>query len=99
MLYNDEQRNFRRMMVDTDATIELSQNGQAMTLNAICRDLSATGMQLYVQEPIDPDTTVTVHIQSANGTVPPLKALTRVVRCTAEDDGQYCLGVEMLDVN
>ncbi|MEM0514328.1 MULTISPECIES: PilZ domain-containing protein [Pseudoalteromonas] len=99
MLYNDERRNFRRMTVDTEATIELSIDNQSILLAATCRDLSATGMNLYVEQAIDPGVTATVHIESSGGAIPPLKALTRVVRCSQDEDGQYCVGVEMLDIN
>ncbi|MFY8273268.1 PilZ domain-containing protein [Pseudoalteromonas sp. SSDWG2] len=99
MLYDDEQRSFRRMMVEANATLEIDTGSEVLKVDALCKDLSANGMQLYVEEAVDPGVCITVHIQSATGSVPPLKALTRVVRCSQEDDGQYCVGVEMVDVN
>ncbi|GAP76712.1 MULTISPECIES: PilZ domain-containing protein [Pseudoalteromonas] len=99
MLYDDDKRGFMRMMVNAQAKLEVSHNDKYLQLTATCRDLSATGMQLLVDEPIDPGATVKVDINSPDGSVPPLKALTQVVRCTQDDQGQYCIGVEMLDIN
>lgn len=99
MLYHQEQRNFRRMLVDAHATVEVNQGQEVFSRTAICHDLSASGMQLFLDTAVEPGATIKVRIQSASASVAPLNALTRVVRCTREDDGQYSVGVQMLEVS
>lgn len=99
MLYDDDKRAFLRMMINSEAHLKVIQHDKEFELTAICRDLSATGMLLEVNEPIEPDATVKVKLESANQAVPPLEALTRVVRCTQEGNDHYAVGIEMLDIN
>lgn len=89
-----EKRDFHRMQVDAEIQITGS-NGQ--TLTAICRDLSGTGMQLYVDRPFSEGDEIQTLMPSNNDQFPPFETVSEVVRCTPEGDG-YLLGTTIVTV-
>ena len=96
MLYEDKRR-FMRMMVNAEAKISILE--QQITLTGRCIDLSATGLSVAVEEPLEVETVVDVHINSTSASIPPLNAHTKIVRCTQDDEGQYILGLEIIQFN
>ncbi|RZQ52191.1 PilZ domain-containing protein [Pseudoalteromonas phenolica] len=96
MLYEDKRR-FMRMMVNAEAKISILE--QQITLTGRCIDLSATGLSVAVEEPLEVETVVDVHINSTSASIPPLNAHTKIVRCTQEEEGQYILGLEIIQFN
>jgi c-di-GMP-binding flagellar brake protein YcgR len=96
MLFEDKRR-FMRMMVNAEAKISILE--QQITLTGRCIDLSATGLSVAVEEPLEVETVVDVHINSTSASIPPLNAHTKIVRCTQEEEGQYILGLEIIQFN
>lgn len=94
--YNDN-RNFFRMMVNASMEIEITDADAGRKLEAVCRDLSATGMAAEIDEPIEMGSSVLVRVEGASPELPALKASCKVVRCTQEESGAYILGIEILE--
>ncbi|GAA3558534.1 cyclic di-GMP-binding protein PilZ [Marinobacter xestospongiae] len=89
-----EKRDFHRMQVNTEIQITDS-SGQTYT--AICRDLSGTGMQLYVEQPIAEGTEIQTLMPSTNEQFPPFETICKVLRSTPEGEG-FLLGITIVKV-
>jgi c-di-GMP-binding flagellar brake protein YcgR len=98
MLHEDK-RNFFRMLVNTDAHIQLLDSETGHEVNGTCRDLSATGMAVEVDEMVELNTILRVKIESSNNVVPPLDAVCKVVRVQAENDDNFLVGLEIVELN
>ncbi|QJR79473.1 PilZ domain-containing protein [Alteromonas pelagimontana] len=100
MLGYDDKRNFFRMMVNSPCQIEINDEESSRTLHSVCKDISATGMSLEVEEPsIELGTQVKVSIDSNSSQIPSLSALATVVRCEPESDSSCIIGVEISEMN
>ena len=65
----------------------------------MCKDISATGMSLEVDEPsIEVGTQVSVSIDSTSSQIPSLSAVAKVVRCVPESDSSCIVGVEISEM-
>ena len=51
MLGYDDKRNFFRMMVNSPCQLQITDDESSRTMQALCKDISATGMSLEVDEP------------------------------------------------
>ncbi|MEW9798668.1 PilZ domain-containing protein [Alteromonas sp. CYL-A6] len=99
MLGYDDKRNFFRMMVNSPCQIQVNDEESSRTLQAVCKDISATGMSLEVAEPsIEVGTEVTVAIDSNSSQIPSLSAVATVVRCMPETEGSCTIGVEISEM-
>lgn len=94
--YNDS-RNFFRMMVNSNMEIEVADADAGRKLDAICRDLSATGMAVESDEPIEVGTDIVCRLEGASSELTGLTASAKIVRCDQEESGSYILGVEILE--
>ncbi|MFT5164335.1 MAG: hypothetical protein ACI9FJ_002936 [Alteromonadaceae bacterium] len=99
MLNQDDKRSFFRMMVNADLELALDDSEAGTVIDAICRDVSSTGMSAEVQEPIEAGAMLKVKLASSNPSVPPLSANAKVIRCTQEFDDSYVLGLEFIELN
>lgn len=98
MIKYSDNRNFFRMMVNTNIEIEISDADAGRKLDAVCRDLSATGMAVDSDEPIEAGTSVVCRLEGASPELPALKATATVVRCSQQEDGgSYLLGIEIIE--
>lgn len=97
MIQYDDNRNFFRMMVNTDIELEITDADAGRKIIAVCRDLSATGMAIESDEHVEPGTNLICRVASSSPEIPALQATATVVRCTEEDSGAYILGVEILE--
>lgn len=97
MIRYSDNRNFFRMMVNTNIEITISDADAGRKLDAVCRDLSATGMAVESDEPIEVGTNVICQLEGASPELPALKASATVVRCSQEEGGCYLLGVEIIE--
>lgn len=77
--------------------IEIADADAGRKLEAICRDLSATGMAAETDEPIEVGSSLICRLQGASPELPGLKASAVVVRCTQENSGTYIIGIEILE--
>lgn len=86
MLTQNEQRDFIRMAVDAPVQVRVAQAAGVVTLAGRCRDLSATGLSLWLAEELAVGTTVQVHMESG-GPAAALNATCEVMRVQQHDDG------------
>ena len=99
MLGYDDKRNFFRMMVNSPCEVVINDDESSRTIQAICKDISATGMSLEVSEAsVELGTQVEVSIESTSSQIPSLSAKAKVVRCTSESDTICNLGVEITEL-
>lgn len=99
MLGYDDKRNFFRMMVNSPCEMVIDDDESSRTLQAICKDISATGMSLEVSEAsIELGTAVSVSIESTSSQIPSLSAKAKVVRCEPEGENNCIVGVEIIEM-
>ncbi len=99
MLGYDDKRNFFRMMVNSPCQLEINDEESSRTLQAVCKDISATGMSLEVAEPsVELGTIVNVSIDSTSSQIPSLSAIATVVRCVPESESSCLIGVEISEM-
>jgi c-di-GMP-binding flagellar brake protein YcgR len=99
MLGYDDKRNFFRMMVNSPCQMMINDEESSRSLEAVCKDISATGMSLEVAESsIEIGTMVKVTIDSTSSQIPSLSATAKVVRCLPESDSSCIVGVEILEM-
>lgn len=99
MINHDDKRSFLRMMVNADLELKMDDSQAGSSIDAVCRDLSSTGMSAEVADPIEVGETLRAKLASNNPSVPPLSASVRVTRCTQEFDDTYLLGLEFIELN
>lgn len=98
-MLNEDKRNFFRMLVNTEAQIMLLDSEAGRMIDGTCRDLSATGMAVEIDEPLEVNTELKVKIASSNNSVPTLDAIAKVVRCSEIEEDEYLLGLEVIELN
>ncbi|MGX5218872.1 PilZ domain-containing protein [Pseudomonas segetis] len=89
-----EKREYIRMQVETPATLHHA--GQAIP--ALCRDLSATGMQLEAACKLQVGDKVKISIESDHPQLKGLTAEAEVVRVNNHEDGKQIIGVNVLSM-
>ncbi|MCH8538825.1 MAG: PilZ domain-containing protein [Alkalimonas sp.] len=99
MLNQSDKRHFYRMMVNADVQLFINDPEAGRSVDGICRDLSASGMSVDVNEPLEMGTLIRVKLESANNSVPPLDATAKVMRCGQENNDCYQLGLAFIDMN
>ncbi|WP_111978495.1 PilZ domain-containing protein [Algibacillus agarilyticus] len=95
---HNDQRAFYRMMVSAECILTVLDAETPQKFNAICRDLSATGMAVELENPIDQGTVVQVNITSTNANIPSLNAKGKVLRSTQEGES-WTVGIEIVEMN
>jgi len=96
MLGYDDKRNFFRMMVNSPCVVQIDDAESSRTVQAVCRDISATGMSLELEESsIEMGTELTVQIESTSSQIPSLSASAKVVRCDPASENSCIVGVEI----
>lgn len=99
MLGYDDKRNFFRMMVNSVCELKIVDDESTRSLQAVCKDISATGMSFEIEESsIEMGTMVNVYIESTNTQIPSLTADTKVVRCESVDENSCIVGVEIIEM-
>lgn len=89
-----EKRDFYRMQVESEIQIT---DSQGRSFPAICKDLSGTGMLLYVSDALEEGAEIHTLMPSTNDQFPPFETVSTVVRCTPDGDG-YLLGTSITKV-
>jgi hypothetical protein len=64
-----------------------------------CRDLSATGIAIEMQHPLEINTAVRISVQSVNNAVQHLNATGKVVRVTEDSPNCYLIGVNITEID
>ncbi len=89
-----ERRAFQRMVINAPVTLYQHE----LVLEGICRDLSANGMCVEVNEHgFDPDQPVRVSLATSSNLLPPFEAQARIVRVLEEEQG-LLLALEFLSL-
>jgi len=99
MLNRSDNRHFYRMMVNADVKLMINDPEAARVIDGICRDLSASGMAVEVDEPLEMGTLIRVRLESPNASVAPLDATAKVMRCSQESEDVYNLGLAFIELN
>jgi len=99
MLTKGDNRHYFRMMVNAEVQLMINDPETGRTLDGICRDLSASGMSVDVDEPLEMGTLLHVRLDSANASIPPLDASAKVIRCSQESEEVYQLGLAFMALN
>mgnify|MGYP006158492017 FL=1 len=99
MLTKGDNRHYFRMMVNADVKLMINDPEAGRTIDGICRDLSATGMSVEVDEPLEMGLMLHVRLESTNTSLVPLDAHAKVVRCGAESEDVYLLGLLFIELN
>jgi c-di-GMP-binding flagellar brake protein YcgR len=99
MLTKSDNRHYFRMMVNASVQLMINHPEVGRVIEGICRDLSASGMSVDVDEPLEMGTLIKVKLESANASIPPLDATAKVMRCSQEQEDNYQLGLAFIDMN
>jgi hypothetical protein len=99
MLGYSDKRTFYRMMVNSPCELALLGDPAQRTMQAICKDISATGMSLEIDQPtIEIGTLLDVSIDSNSDQIPAIMAKAKVIRCTSEAESSCLLGVQISEM-
>lgn len=90
MVDSSDERDFRRMSVQCEATFR--RVGQQPTRRGAVDNLSAAGLLLICDEPLQPGDQIEVTIQAAGGRAAPYRAIVDVVRVDVGAGGTYRAG-------
>ncbi|OAN90332.1 pilus assembly protein PilZ [Marinobacter sp. EhC06] len=89
-----EKRDFHRMQVNSEIEITDSQGNR---FKGVCRDLSAAGMQLYVEREVAVGEELQTVLHPTSDQFPPLETVCEVIRSEPEGDG-FLLGTNISEV-
>lgn len=99
MLGYDDKRNFFRMMLNSPCELTMSDDESTRSMQAMCKDISATGMSFEVEEQsVEVGTQVQVSIESTSSQIPSLSAKAKVVRCDPATESSCIIGVEIIEM-
>jgi hypothetical protein len=96
MFEYSEKRDFLRMNVDCPGRYRAP--GADQVRPAVVRNLSATGVLLVTDEPVDTDAELALEITPGKTITPPLAAYVKVLRCDTGEDGRYALACSMVRI-
>ncbi len=96
--FNDK-RNFYRMMLNREVVVTVIDDEANSEISATCRDLSATGMALEMEQPLAVGTHVRVKVDSSGNQVQALDASGKVVRLGEESDKCYLVGISIEEID
>ncbi len=99
MLNYDDKRNFYRMLLNSEVVVTVIDDEANTQILATCRDLSATGMAIEMNSPLEMGTKVRMRIDSLNNNVQPFDASGKVVRVVEENPDLYIVGVTICDLD
>ncbi|GAA0819675.1 PilZ domain-containing protein [Colwellia asteriadis] len=96
--FNDK-RNFYRMMLNREVVVTVIDDEANANIAATCRDLSATGMALEMEQPIELGTHIRIKVDSSGEQIQALDARGKVVRLEEESDNCYLLGIAIEEID
>lgn len=99
MPHRNDNRHFYRMMINAAVKVFINDPETAREIDGICRDLSASGMAVEIDEPLEMGILVKVRLESPDASVAPLDAIAKVMRCTQENEDCYQLGLAFIELN
>ncbi|WNC70214.1 PilZ domain-containing protein [Thalassotalea nanhaiensis] len=95
----DESRSMFRTMVNQQITITLLDEETNMDVMVNCRDISATGIALEIEHPVEVGTIIKFHNECDEQLSAPLTDCKgKVLRCEQESKDLFLLAIEIIDV-
>lgn len=91
-----EKRDFIRMKIGAPLSAKLASS--ADVIEGLCLDLSGGGLQVEAKQSLPAGTEVEVEVSSDHGHSPTLKAKAKVARVSTNDNGDYILGLEIIQI-
>jgi hypothetical protein len=99
MLGYDDKRNFYRMMINSPCELTFLDDPAHRTMAAICKDISATGMSLEIEQAsVEIGALLDVSIDSNSDQIPSLNAKAKVLRCDAITETSCLIGIEISEM-
>ena len=89
-----EKRDFHRMQVNSEVMLTDTDGKQ---YKGVCKDLSGTGMQLYMDTAMPVGTELQTLLPSTNEKFPPFETVIEILRCEPDGDG-YLMGASIKQV-
>ncbi len=89
----DDKRDYYRMMVNSEVRVTIIDCEANYHFYATCRDLSATGIAIEMEHPIELSTHVRVKLDSGSEHVHSLNMQGKVVRVDEEQNTCYLIGI------
>lgn len=99
MISFDDKRDFYRMMLNSEVIVIVIDDEANCQLTATCRDLSATGMAIEMEHPLELSTHVKIKLDSASSQVQSLDMRGKVVRIDEEYEGCYLVGIAIEELD
>jgi len=99
MLNSDDKRNFYRMLLNSEVEITIIDDEVNSKIYATCRDLSATGMAIEMDHPMELGTFVRMKIDSLNNNVQAFDAKGKIVRIVEENQDCYLIGITIQELD
>lgn len=87
MLDYSEKRDFLRMNMECPARFRA--DGAEQTDYAVVENLSATGVLLKTEKPVEEGIQLSLEVMPGKTITPPLSAYVTVLRCSPHDDGNF----------
>jgi c-di-GMP-binding flagellar brake protein YcgR len=95
----DDKRNFYRMMLNSEVIVTIIDDEANSQVTATCRDLSATGMAIEVENPLAMSTHVKIKLDSSSEQLQSLDMRGKVVRVDEECEGCYLVGIAIEEID
>ncbi|MGL1959183.1 MAG: PilZ domain-containing protein [Colwellia sp.] len=95
----DDKRDFYRMMLNSEVILTIIDDETNSQITATCRDLSATGIAIEIEHPIELGTHVRVKVDSSGNQVPSLDISGKVVRVDEEGSNCYLIGILIEEID
>lgn len=99
MVNFDDKRNFYRMLLNSEVNITIIDDEVNSSIFAICRDLSATGIAIELNHPLEKGTLVRARVDSPNASVQALDLTGKVIRIDEETPECYLIGIEIEEID
>jgi hypothetical protein len=93
MLFDDERRDFKRLIAQTNVTITRLATGEVMKADLM--NLSASGCAFHSEIPFDDDEELEILVVGTSERLEPLRRAGRVARVTQTEEGRL-VGVQFL---
>lgn len=99
MISFDDKRDFYRMMLNSEVEVTVIDDEANSHFSATCRDLSATGLAIEMEHPLEISTHVKLKLDSPSSQVQALDMRGKVVRIEEEGEGCYLVGIAIEELD
>ena len=93
LVSSDDNRFFARM--DVECVVRFKVNGDQDLFHGHLENLSAEGLSFNTVHELNQDTEIFIEVNPGNGSIPPLMANAKVLRCNTSEQGKFQVCCEM----